>query len=137
MKNLQERLREVLEAGYTQKNLATASGLTKAAINQMLSGAIKSIKLENAQGIELLTGFRAEWVVTGKGEQRGGLARRVTPPEETVEQADERIAAASALEGAALILSVYASLPTEKKKDLLGLVRDFGEQFGVTKRTSL
>jgi phage repressor protein C with HTH and peptisase S24 domain len=70
MSTLAERIQEVIEAGFNQVEIANAAGVTKGASNQWLSGGIKSIKLQYAQGIEALTGFSAEWLVTGKGEKK-------------------------------------------------------------------
>jgi len=70
MTTLAERIQEIIDAGFIQIDLARAAGVTKGTSNQWLNGGIKSIKLEYAQGIEQLTGFNANWIVTGKGEKR-------------------------------------------------------------------
>ncbi|WP_233575581.1 S24 family peptidase [Noviherbaspirillum saxi] len=70
MSTLAQRIQELIDAGHTQIELARAAGVTKGATNQWLNGGIKSIKLEYAQGLEALTGFSAEWLVTGRGEKR-------------------------------------------------------------------
>lgn len=67
---LANRIQEILDAGFTQADLYRAAGVTKGTSNQWLNGGIKSIKLQYAQGIQTLTGFSAEWLVTGKGEKR-------------------------------------------------------------------
>ena len=67
---LEQRIQEILDAGFTQTDLFRAAGVTKGTANQWLNGRIKSIKLDYAQGIEEATGFIANWIVTGKGEKR-------------------------------------------------------------------
>ncbi|WP_245845149.1 S24 family peptidase [Noviherbaspirillum humi] len=70
MSTLAERIQEVIDAGYSQVDLARAANVTKGTANQWLNGGIKSIKLEYAQAIEDLTGFSAVWLVTGRGDKR-------------------------------------------------------------------
>ena len=61
------RIQEIIDAGFTQADLYRAAGVSKGTSNQWIDGKIKSIKLEYAQGIQTLTGFNANWIVTGKG----------------------------------------------------------------------
>lgn len=67
---LAERIQQIIDSGRTQVELAQAAGVTKGTVNQWVDGKIKSIKLEYAQGIEVVTGFDAEWLVTGKGSPK-------------------------------------------------------------------
>ncbi len=67
---LAERIQLIIDSGRTQVELAQAAGITKGTVNQWVDGKIKSIKLEYAKGIEDLTGFDAEWLVTGKGSPK-------------------------------------------------------------------
>ena len=76
MSTLAERVQKLIDAGFPQADLARAAGVTKGTSNQWLNGGIKSIKLQYAQGIERLTGFNAEWLVTGEGEEKKGLGSR-------------------------------------------------------------
>lgn len=70
MTTLAERIQEIIDSGFTQAALYRAAGVSKGTANQWTDGRIKSIKLQYAQGIQELTGFKAEWIVTGKGEKR-------------------------------------------------------------------
>jgi transcriptional regulator with XRE-family HTH domain len=63
------RIQEIIDAGFSQADLYRAAGVSKGTANQWLDGRIKSIKLEYAQGIQTMTGFNANWIVTGKGEK--------------------------------------------------------------------
>lgn len=47
--------------------------MTKATVNQWLSGQIKSIKLEYAVGIQEAFGYNAVWLVMGKGAERATI----------------------------------------------------------------
>lgn len=67
---LSNRILEIIAAGFTQSELSRAAGVTKGTSNQWIDGKIKSIKLEYAQGIQALTGFSANWIVTGKGDKK-------------------------------------------------------------------
>lgn len=87
MSTLAERIQEVIDAGFNQVEIANAAGVTKGASNQWLSGGIKSIKLEYAQGIEALTGFAAEWLVTGKGKKKRGEDVRQLPADKIIGRA--------------------------------------------------
>lgn len=85
MSTLAERIQEIISAGFAQTELARAAGVTKGTSNQWLSGRIKSIKLEYAQGIEALTGFTANWIVTGKGQKRPSHPTVLSTGEEPAE----------------------------------------------------
>jgi SOS-response transcriptional repressor LexA len=67
---LKDRIREVVEAGYSQAQLAKAAGKTPAAVTFWLDGNSKSIKADSAAGIQSLTGFSAVWIATGKGPKK-------------------------------------------------------------------
>jgi phage repressor protein C with HTH and peptisase S24 domain len=67
---LSERIQEIIDSGFTQADLYRAAGVTKGTSNQWIDGKIKSIKLEYALGIQALTGFNANWIVTGKGSKK-------------------------------------------------------------------
>lgn len=66
MTELAQRLQEILDTGFTQADLTKAADVTKGTTSQWMNGNIQSMKFKYALGIEVLTGFRAEWIVTGK-----------------------------------------------------------------------
>lgn len=67
---LQERARilvnELAQDGVDQVNIASAAGVTKGTVNQWLTGAIKSVKLEYALGIERKFQYNHRWLVMGE-----------------------------------------------------------------------
>lgn len=66
---LQERARilvdELALLGVDQVDIAVAAGVTKGSVNQWLTGAIKSMKLQYALGIEKRYGYNHKWLVMG------------------------------------------------------------------------
>lgn len=70
MSTLAERIQEILGAGFSQAQIYRAAAVSKGTPSQWLNGGISSIKLEYAKGIEKLTGFRADWIVTGELPKR-------------------------------------------------------------------
>jgi len=57
-------------------------GVSPAAVSLWLSGATKSLKAEHATKIEQATGYRATWLVTGNGPEKGeSLFDRLTDDE--------------------------------------------------------
>lgn len=66
--DLSDRIKEAL--AYARKNqsqLAAETGITTSAVSQLITGRVKSLKAETAAAIEKSTGYRASWLVTGKG----------------------------------------------------------------------
>lgn len=63
---LQDRIREAMGA-LKPSELARAADVTNAAVTMWLDGTTKSLKAETANKIEIATGYRAAWIVTGKG----------------------------------------------------------------------
>jgi transcriptional regulator with XRE-family HTH domain len=67
---LQERIQIVVsDLSYLevdQVGLANVAGVTKGTVNQWLSGAIKSMKLEYALRIEKKFGYNHRWLVMGE-----------------------------------------------------------------------
>ncbi|CAM2143730.1 Phage repressor protein C, contains Cro/C1-type HTH and peptisase s24 domains [Pararobbsia alpina] len=71
MSTLSERIQQVLtETGVDQVQLGQAAGVTKGTVNQWLTGAIKSIKLEYAVGIQEKFGYNPVWLVMDKGNPK-------------------------------------------------------------------
>lgn len=78
--NLSERLHHVLsETGIDQVELARVMGVTKGAVNQLLNGGIKSLKLEYAAGIQERFGYSAVWLVLGKGPKFLEASTKISP----------------------------------------------------------
>lgn len=54
----------------TPAELARACKVTQASVSFWLDGSTKSLKAEKAALIEQKTGYRASWIVTGKGPKK-------------------------------------------------------------------
>ena len=68
---LKERVREAMEScGLSPADLARATKSTNAAVGFWLTGETKSLKAEKAQLLEIATGYRAMWLITGKGPKK-------------------------------------------------------------------
>lgn len=70
---LAQRIQKILdEQRLDQPALAKVAGVTKATVNQWLSGKIKSIKLDYAIQIQERYGYSPIWLVMGKGPEKVG-----------------------------------------------------------------
>lgn len=68
---LADRIKEAMEsAELSPAELARKTNRSAGAVTQWLDGSIKSLKYDTAAALELATGYRAQWLVTGKGEKR-------------------------------------------------------------------
>jgi SOS-response transcriptional repressor LexA len=63
---LKERIREAM-GKMSPADLARAAEVTPGAVTQWLDGTTKSLRAEKAARLEAATGYRASWIVTGKG----------------------------------------------------------------------
>jgi phage repressor protein C with HTH and peptisase S24 domain len=69
MSNLKDRIREAM-GKMSPADLARAAEVTPATVTFWLDGTTKSIKGEKAVLLEKETGFRANWLISGKGPKR-------------------------------------------------------------------
>lgn len=67
--SLKERIREAM-GKMSQAELARAANVTDATVTFWLDGTTKSIKGEKAVLLERATGYRANWLISGKGPKR-------------------------------------------------------------------
>jgi hypothetical protein len=67
MSTLRDRAQQAVDAGYRPTDLAKAAGVTSGAVSQWLSGQTKTLKAHAALGLARLTGWPAEWWVSGRG----------------------------------------------------------------------
>lgn len=118
MTNLKDRIQELVDElsplGVDQVDIAKAAGVTKGTVTQWLTGDIKSLKLEYALGIEGAFGFRAIWLVLGKG------------PKLVSDMTATSVASAEAWPFSAPY-SDYLALPKHAKERLNDKVSDFIE----------
>lgn len=64
---LKDRIREAMQAcNMSSAQLSMDANVTPAAVSGWLSGNTKTLKGESATAIERATGYRAEWIVSGK-----------------------------------------------------------------------
>jgi transcriptional regulator with XRE-family HTH domain len=86
---LKDRIIEAMnEAKLSAADLARATGKTPGAVTQWTNGLTKSLKADTATKIERATGYRASWLVDGKGpklvsadEEVGKVFQALTPEE--------------------------------------------------------
>ena len=73
METLGQRVRRARQAsGMNASDFAKAIGLSKGSMSKLENGSILSIKMGTALKIEDLTGYRAYWVASGEGLEKGG-----------------------------------------------------------------
>ncbi len=66
--NLAERIKEAIaHSGKTQAQIAAETSKSAGAVTQWLDGTTKSLRADTAAALERATGYRAAWLVTGKG----------------------------------------------------------------------
>jgi len=77
MKSPGERIRLIREKlGLSQEEFGKRIGVTKAAVSQWESGEIKNYRNANLFAIQNLSGYSAEWIVTGEGSERSKGSRK-------------------------------------------------------------
>lgn len=54
----------------SQAELARAIGLSRSAVNQIESGATKTLRASTLVALERATGFRAQWIESGRGPRK-------------------------------------------------------------------
>jgi SOS-response transcriptional repressor LexA len=69
---LDERIQELVDAGFLRAQIARAAKVSAAAVTHWLNGDSKQIKSEAAAGIQGVTGYSAVWIATGKGPKKIG-----------------------------------------------------------------
>lgn len=66
MKTLKERTEFAISNGFTVGQLAKAAGCSSSAVSQWKSGGTRDLKADSALGLAKLTGWSAEWWISGK-----------------------------------------------------------------------
>lgn len=68
--SLATRIKEAIEkSGLSKAEVARATGKSPAAVTLWLNGETRSIKGDTAAALEATTGYRAQWIVSGKGRK--------------------------------------------------------------------
>ena len=66
--SLQDRVTEaILGCQKRPTGVAAEIGISTSAMSQLMNGPTKKMKAETALGLELATGYRASWLIHGKG----------------------------------------------------------------------
>lgn len=78
MSSLSDRIREAM-GKMSPAELARSAEVTPATVTFWLNGTTKSIKGEKAVLVEKATGYRANWLITGKGSKRIDSAQPLDP----------------------------------------------------------
>lgn len=69
--SLNDRIKEAIEGtGLKPSEIARAAGVSRGAVTQWTNGLTRSLKAETAAKLEIATGYRASWLVTGKGPKK-------------------------------------------------------------------
>jgi transcriptional regulator with XRE-family HTH domain len=70
---INSRIREAITAsGKSKAEIARACGVTNAAVTHWFNGDTKSLKAETALALEAATGYRAAWILYGRGSKKIG-----------------------------------------------------------------
>lgn len=68
---LADRVKQAREsAGLSQADLARLSGISTAAMSQIETGQTKTLKASTATAFAKATGYTAEWLTSGRGQER-------------------------------------------------------------------
>lgn len=75
---LSDRIKEAIaHSGKNQAQIAAETRKSPGAVSQWLDGRIKSLKADTANALERATGYRAAWLVTGRGPKMVSDLRNV------------------------------------------------------------
>ena len=86
-----QRIKHALkDSGLKQADIQRATGITRSAISQWLSGDTITVKAEYLFLIADLTGFEARWLATGKGPQKSREDQRKQRLDQVYEKLDDR-----------------------------------------------
>lgn len=69
MSSLKDRIREAM-GRMSPAELARAAGVTPATVTFWLDGTTQNLKSENALKLEQSTGYRSNWLISGKGPKK-------------------------------------------------------------------
>jgi transcriptional regulator with XRE-family HTH domain len=141
---LGERIAEAIAgSGKTKAQIARECDVTGGAVSQWLSGSVKSLKAETAIALEQATGYRAYWLLHGKGPRTTAEPTNVWPftkvPLDRFIHLDERDQGyverrlIQAIEECELFLNQQA-LPQLEEASALGQIGDSARRSPATDR---
>lgn len=70
MERYERVARAIAASGKKKSQIASECKVSNSAVSQWLSGESKSLKPENVYALAKATGFRAEWLALGEGQER-------------------------------------------------------------------
>lgn len=85
---LAERIAEAM-GEMSAADFARAVKVSPSAVTHWLNGATKTLKAKTANLMEAATGYRASWIVTGKGPKKVSDTAVPSPPGTTLEPLNE------------------------------------------------
>ena len=112
---LAERISEA-QGEMSDADLARATHNTAAAVTQWKNGKTLSLKGETVALMEQATGYRASWIVLGKGPKRMGEAAPVS-----------HIPASSVAQALRVLSAAIAASPKHGTMALTGALADWGK----------
>ena len=77
---LKDRIREAMESAKLKPlQLANSCGVSSGAVTHWLNGATKALKAETANRMQQVTGYNANWIITGLGERMASAGAAPIP----------------------------------------------------------
>lgn len=75
-----ERIARAIQvSGKKKGEIASLCGVANSAVTQWITGESKSLRPENLYALAKATGFRAEWLAIGEGDERDASESNISP----------------------------------------------------------
>lgn len=85
--SMKDRIAEAIDStGLTDSAFAKRMGKSKGVVTQWRDGSIRSLKAETAQSMQDITGYRSEWLISGKGPKNVEDGRTIDAESRWVEE---------------------------------------------------
>lgn len=80
-----ERIARAIQvSGKKKGEIASLCGVANSAVTQWITGESKSLRPENLYALAKATGFRAEWLAIGEGDERDASESNISPAAQPV-----------------------------------------------------
>lgn len=84
---MKDRIAEAIDStGLSDSAFAKRMGKSKGVVTQWRDGTIKSLKAETAQAMQDITGYRSEWLISGKGQKKVDDPNTIDVPSRWVDE---------------------------------------------------
>lgn len=133
MTTLRDRMAIAIAAGHTPTAMARAAHVESAAVSHWIAGRTKTLKARSALGLAKLTGWNAEWWLSGKGPQESTAGQVDAPRTGTPAYLAELAAKLSPRLQEQLV--AYAELLAGPRGDLLQFQFSYAERAESPKRS--